>query len=28
MCLGAQLLADVLGARVYENGHREMAGSP
>ncbi|TFH03235.1 MAG: amidotransferase [Methanosarcina sp.] len=24
ICLGAQLLADVLGARVYENGHREM----
>ncbi|WP_440948147.1 type 1 glutamine amidotransferase [Methanosarcina sp. T3] len=24
ICLGAQLLADVLGARVYENGNREM----
>ena len=24
ICLGAQLLADVLGAKVFENGHREM----
>ncbi len=24
ICLGAQLLADVLGAKVFENGNREM----
>ncbi|HOW15207.1 type 1 glutamine amidotransferase [Methanosarcina sp.] len=28
ICLGAQLLADVLSARVYENGHREMGWFP
>ncbi|WP_410509623.1 type 1 glutamine amidotransferase [Methanosarcina hadiensis] len=28
ICLGAQLLADVLGARVFENGHREMGWFP
>lgn len=24
ICLGAQLIADVLGARIYENSHREI----
>lgn len=28
ICLGAQMLADVLGARVYENRHREMGWFP
>ncbi len=28
ICLGAQLLADVLGARVFENGNREMGWFP
>jgi GMP synthase-like glutamine amidotransferase len=28
ICLGAQMLADLLGARVYENRHREMGWFP
>lgn len=28
ICLGAQLLADVLGARIYENRHMEMGWFP
>ncbi|AKB18593.1 MULTISPECIES: type 1 glutamine amidotransferase [unclassified Methanosarcina] len=28
ICLGAQLLADILRARIYENGHREMGWFP
>ena len=28
ICLGAQLLADVLGAKVFENGNREMGWYP
>jgi GMP synthase-like glutamine amidotransferase len=28
ICLGAQLLADILGARIYENRHMEMGWFP